>query len=172
MSTPNYDYLYQPGGNLSAKAPSYVARKADTTLFEALKTGNFCYVFNCRQMGKSSLRVRVGTRLKQSGYLCADLDLSKVGGDDHLSPDKWYCSLIADLNRALSLLSDAEFDTWLAAQDGFTASYTLTKFIEEVVLAKTQSQPVVIFISNSHFETPVLEFDSKIRLRSKIRTVE
>ena len=58
MVTPDYDYMYQPGGNLSARAPSYVERKADTELYESIKAGKFCYVFNCRQMGKSSLRVR------------------------------------------------------------------------------------------------------------------
>ncbi|MEL7357876.1 MAG: AAA-like domain-containing protein, partial [Cyanobacteria bacterium J06560_6] len=146
MTAPNYDYVYQPGGSLGFRAPSYVPRQADDDLYEGIKSGRFCYVFNCRQMGKSSLRVRVSKRLEQDGYRCAALDLTALGGDEHLTPAQWYRSLITELNRSLSLLSVAEFDAWLAASDGLTAVYALSQFIEDVVLAKTAEQPVVIFI--------------------------
>ncbi|MEL7357878.1 MAG: AAA-like domain-containing protein [Cyanobacteria bacterium J06560_6] len=146
MAAPNYDYVYQPGGSLGFRAPSYVERKADTDLYESIKAGKFCYVFNCRQMGKSSLRVRVGNRLKQEGYRCAALDLTKVGGDDYLSPGQWYRSLITDLNRSLSLLSDTDFDDWLAKRDDLTSAYVLSQFIEDVVLVETREESVVIFI--------------------------
>ena len=97
-------------------------------------------------MGKSSLRVRVGNRLKQEGYRCAALDLTKVGGDDYLSPGQWYRSLITDLNRSLSLLSDADFDAWLAERDDLTSAYVLSQFIEDVVLVETREESVVVFI--------------------------
>lgn len=63
------DYDYQAGGSLTNNAPSYVCRQADETLYNALGAGEFCYVLNSRQMGKSSLLVRVIHRLRQEGYI-------------------------------------------------------------------------------------------------------
>jgi len=52
-------FNYQVGGSLPADAPSYVERQCDRQYYDLLMAGKYCYVFNCRQMGKSSLRVRV-----------------------------------------------------------------------------------------------------------------
>src|SRR5690349_15166129 len=56
--------FYITGGTLPRDASSYVSRHADVELLDGLQAGQFCYVLNARQMGKSSLMVRVAQKLK------------------------------------------------------------------------------------------------------------
>jgi hypothetical protein len=82
-------YRYQVSGSLAIDAPSYVHRLADSQLYQALQRGEFCYVLNSRQMGKSSLLVRTKHRLQQEGFHCAAVDLSAVGSEQ-ITPLQWY----------------------------------------------------------------------------------
>ena len=83
------------GGSLPVDASSYVMRQADSDFYTLLKAGQFCYVLNSRQMGKSSLRVRTMQRLQAEGFLVnlyivrfaivqSSLDLS-AGNDERIS---------------------------------------------------------------------------------------
>ncbi|MGB3513631.1 MAG: hypothetical protein WBA93_31385, partial [Microcoleaceae cyanobacterium] len=76
---PNSTYSYQVGGSLPVDAPTYIKRQADDQLFDGLMAGEFCYVLNSRQMGKSSLRVQTMQRLDASGIICAAIDLTAIG---------------------------------------------------------------------------------------------
>lgn len=95
-------FRYQIGGSLCLTAPSYVVRQADDDLYKALLAGEFCYVFNSRQMGKSSLRVHVKHRLQEAGYQCASVDMTSIGSET-ITPDQWYRGIAAELWRSFGL---------------------------------------------------------------------
>ena len=125
---------YQIGGSLASDSPSYVVRKADRELEVALDAGEFCYVLNSRQMGKSSLRVRAMSRLQARGIVCVFVDLTGMG-TQNLSPEKWYAGIIYALVSSSQLKLDWR-KWWRENRDLFTPVQLLTLFIEEVLLVE------------------------------------
>jgi hypothetical protein len=73
-------------------ALTYVVRSADRFLYKALQQGDFCYVFNGRQVGKSSLMVLMMRHLQQEGYLCVAIDMTRIGGEN-ITLEQWYKGL-------------------------------------------------------------------------------
>jgi len=152
VQLPVYEYLV--GGCLPPNAPTYVERKADSELYDAINRGEFCYVLNSRQMGKSSLQARTMQRLKAEGIACAVVDLTGIGSLDS-TPNEWYADIVYTLASSLNLLDKVDIGKWLCDRIYLSPVKRFSEFIREVLL-KSVSQNLVIFID---------EIDSVLRLK-------
>lgn len=135
---------YQVGGSLTNNAPNYVKRQADDDLYNGLKAGEFCYVLNCRQMGKSSLQVRTIQRLRSDGIACAAIDISEIGNRG-VTPEQWYAGLLRILENNFNLSDVVNVRTWWRDRNFLAPVQRLSEFIETVLLANISSN-IVIFI--------------------------
>ncbi|MBD2774106.1 CHASE2 domain-containing protein [Iningainema tapete] len=142
------NYTYQVGGSLSINAPSYVVRQADAQLYEALKQGNFCYVLNSRQVGKSSLLVRTRHRLQQEGFICTTVDMTNIGCED-ITPQQWYKGLVVELWSGFKLSGKINFKAWWQQQDDIPPVQKLSRFISEVLLVEFPVEKLFIFIDEA-----------------------
>ncbi len=138
------EYQYQIGGTVPIDSPTYVVRKADKLLYKALHQGQFCYIFNARQMGKSSLRAKIMHQLSSEGYICAALDLTEILSND-TTENQFYNSIIFNLAKKLGLLPKFNYRTWKKNLDYLSSLEKLGEFIEEILLKKIQ-QKIIIFI--------------------------
>ncbi|MGC9528332.1 MAG: AAA-like domain-containing protein [Limnospira sp.] len=146
-------FYYQVGGSLRNDAPCYVERAADTQLYEALKRGEFCYLLNARQMGKSSLLVRTSHRLRREGYLCATLDMTLIANRD-ITPLQWYKGIVVALGQKLKLIGKLNLKTWWKDREERSEVQRFGEFIDEI-LRQFTGKKIVLFID---------EIDSVLKL--------
>jgi len=149
---------YQIGGSLASDAPSYIKRQADDELFDALIAGEFCYVFNSRQMGKSSLLVQTKGRLQQQGFRCAAIDMTRIGSETIMA-QQWYKGVVAELWRGFSLFGSFNLKEWWRDEADLSIAQRLGNFIEDVLFNQFPSDRLFIFVD---------EIDSTLRLNFPI----
>ena len=133
--------FYKLGGGLSPDAPSYVVRKADAQLYDALLRGEFCYILTSRQMGKTSLKNRVASRLRADGCRVINLDLTAIG--QNLTPEQWYSGLLYHVGVETDLEDELE-DFW-AAHPRLGPAQRWINALTEIALPQSAGQ-VIVFI--------------------------
>lgn len=143
------NYEYHLGGSLPVDAPSYVKRKADDDLYQALIAGRYCYALNSRQMGKSSLRVRTWHKLQDQGVKCATIDISGINSEG-IEPNDWYFGMAYRLGTDLNLFVDFnELVQWWRNREPLPPAQRLADYIDLVVLESIRQdvqQRVVVFV--------------------------
>src|SRR5215470_20257661 len=136
--------FYITGGTLRRDAACYVAREADSRIYESLTRGEFCYALTARQMGKSSLMVRAAARLREESAGVAVLDLTATG--QNITAEQWYYGLLGQIGRQLEM--ENEFREYWVGHMMFGPLQRWLGSIREVLLPRyiRHDARVVIFI--------------------------
>ena len=134
--------FFVTGGTVPTDSSSYVERKADKDLLSALQNGDYCFVLNSRQMGKSSLSVRTIAKLNAAGIQTAFVDLTKIGAQN-VTAEQWYAGLLAETGRGLSLRK--EFVAYWKEHVQLPPVQRYFGALREVALATLDSR-IVVFV--------------------------
>ncbi len=131
---------------MEPNAPSYIERAADDQLLVSLMAGEYVFLLDSRQKGKSSLVARTIIKLKEHGAHTVKLDLQRIGAN--VTPEQWYAGLLTGIGQELGLTEDL-FEYWGSHQ----AIGPLARWVgalESVMLPKTE-RPIAIFIDEIDF---------------------
>ena len=160
---------HNTGGSLSADDPTYVERKQDRELLEKLLEGEYCYVFNARQMGKSSLRVKVIDRLthklSSQGCQCISIDMSMLS-DFSIPKESWYDGFLMELLDRCDLENSSNSQDWIASYRNLKINnpQRCKLFIEKFLFINFPTQKIYIFLDEidtlgkSYFKQEFLGF--------------
>ena len=149
---------YKYGGSLRPNHPTYVIREADQKLLNYLQQGEYCFVLNSRQMGKSSLRVRTTRQLRAKGILCANVDLSFITtNSSNDNSEQWYYNFAYSVLESLDLNLQDKFSHWLQ-QQSVSQAVLVERLFRWILNQLKPQQKLVVFIDeidsliNVHFK--------------------
>lgn len=134
--------IYKVGGGLRFNHPTYIRRQADQQLYDSLSAGEFCYVFDSRQMGKSSLRVQTMHRLQLSGIVSVSVDLTTIGSEVVMA-EQWYRGVFVELMRKFHFTDQNDLGRWWDEAAALSPIQRLNQFVEEV-LRRISDRAIVI----------------------------
>lgn len=123
-------------------APSYVERTADQELLERLKRGEYCYVLNASQMGKSSLMLRTQQKLEKEGFVCATISLKHLS-QNYVNPEDWYQELFECLVKNLNIDKIINSEFWWKQQQCSPLN-KLLDLVEKILLPQIINNRIVI----------------------------
>ena len=132
------------GGSLPPDDSNYIERQADEDLYQHLLWGEYCYVLNSRQTGKSSLMLRTMQKLEAQGIACGKIDMSIIGGK-RTTLEQWYFSVMYSICDNFKLLKFSELRNWQQEHKSLSSVQRLKQFIDKVLLKKV-SKNIIIFI--------------------------
>ncbi len=92
--------IFYTGGAVPPDYPCYIERIADREAARILRNDGIVYTMAPRQMGKTSLLMRLEARLKLDGWSCCRIDLATFKG---LSQQKWFRQLAHRIVRACGM---------------------------------------------------------------------
>ncbi len=156
-------FRYNVGGCLQSDAPDYVIRQADLDLLTALQAGEFCYVFSARQMGKSSLLVRIKDQLQTTGARCAYLDMTRLGSD-RLTANQWYAGVVMSLLQSLGLWNQVNFRQWWQERDYLPLVPRLNHLVEDLLFQELDQADHSAATLADHFYIFIDEIDCLLSL--------
>lgn len=117
---------FQDGGTVR-KNRFYLRRDADDILYKEILNDEFCYVLSSRQIGKSSLMVRVAQKLKMDGIKVAMIDLTGIG-TGNISAKAFYNSIFYNISKDLKL----DFQPSILDFENYTLDKNFEIYIRDV----------------------------------------
>ncbi|MBI5708113.1 MAG: AAA-like domain-containing protein [Armatimonadetes bacterium] len=132
--------FFSPGGTLDPDAPSYIERDVDARLFDMLMAGEYVFLLDSRQKGKSSLVARAIRRLSANGIATVKIDFQRLGAN--VTTEQWYAGMLLEIGQELHLEEEL-FENW----NGNRELGPLARWIRALrtVVLLPSDRPIVIF---------------------------